>query len=62
MAVLMPVAMVATLLTSGNPPVNHAQRLRTTIAALARIDDREHAEAIDVSLDRRLKLLESAAG
>jgi hypothetical protein len=61
LAVLVPAAVVATLLTSGDARVRPAERIRTTIAALVSADNREHAEAIDVTLDRRIKLLKSAA-
>jgi hypothetical protein len=61
MVALVPATIVATLLTTGSARVTHAERIGTTIAALVRLDNREHAQAVDVSLDRRINLLESAA-
>jgi hypothetical protein len=60
--VLVPVGVVATLLTSGTTSVKPAEHIRTTIATLVRADNRDHADAIDVTLDRRIKLLTSIAG
>jgi len=59
MTALMPVALVATLFTSGATSVRLKVPVRNpvrTAAAPVRAAAREHTEAVDVSLDRRIKL------
>jgi hypothetical protein len=64
MAVVMPIALVATLFTS-SPVLHRVQGAKRSplaaVATLIKADARADGEAIDVSLDRRIRLLRPSA-
>lgn len=61
MAVLMPIALTATIFTSG-PVLHRVQGAeRRALARLIEADARAETGAVDVSLDRRIRLLRGSS-